>query len=153
MKLRISYIAILAMMLMLSLTYLYSKSTTPENAFLGEWRELEWDYESLHDKKKLLGVFMNRNNANQEVSDEDIRIYTAESWRFKPNGVLELVKDGEETTVQWSIKGRGNILEITDGEITEHYDITTLDEDKIELNYVSEIQVKGGFGKLVFEKL
>lgn len=126
--------------------YINKNSVNPEKALFGEWKELSWDYERLNDKEKLLGTFI----GNKE---ENIRVHTAEIWTFKPNGILILSKNGQETINQWAIKGRGNILEIKSDEITEHYDITTLNGNKIELNYMSDIQIKGAFGKLIFEKI
>ena len=128
------------------LVYITKSPVNPENALLGEWKELSWNYEKLGNTQKLLGMLFT-NKA------ENIRVHTAESWIFKPNGVLVLSKDGEETIARWSIKGRGNILEIKDDEIVERYDITTFDKNKIELNYLSDIQIKGAFGKLIFEKI
>lgn len=129
------------------LCLLFGKIRTPERDFLGKWKELTWEYKEA--EHFLLNRLGNRQN---QVAEDSIRIHSAETWDFKRNGVLVLTKaDDSSKTMKWSLKGRGNILEITDGAVTEHYDISTIAGDKIELNYLTDIHVKES-ARLVFEK-
>ncbi|RQO32515.1 hypothetical protein DBR32_02630 [Taibaiella sp. KBW10] len=129
------------------LCLLFDEIKTPEKDFLGTWKELTWEYKEADHF--LLHNLAHRQNRSAEDS---IRIHTAETWDFKKNGVLVLTKaDDRIKTMKWSLKGRGNILEITDGDITEHYDISAIEGDKIELNYLTDIHVKES-AKLIFEK-
>ena len=142
-------IYILVFLLLLSPAYLlFARIKTPEKNFLGSWKEAAWEYKEAD--RFLLHQLADKQN--RTVSNEGIRIHTGETWNFKKNGVLELTRyDDTIKTMRWSLKGRGNVLEITDGEVTEHYDISAVGKNKIELNYLSDMHVKES-AKLIFEK-
>lgn len=130
--------------------FLMHFSQSPEKKIVGHWNELSWEYERVD---KL------RNSNNREIT-EDVKkiigqhllIHQAETWQFLPNGKLVLKARGSERFVDWKIKGRGHILQlIYDNEIVENYNLTELDNNKMVLNFDSEIQARG-IAKLTFEK-
>ena len=141
----------LIFVLLLSPAYLlFTRLKTPEKHFLGIWKEAAWEYREAD--RFLLHQLADKQNRTASANEEHIRIHTGETWNFKKNGVLELTKhDDTIKTMRWSLKGRGNVLEITDGAVTEHYDISAVNKDKIELNYLSDMHVKES-AKLIFEK-
>lgn len=144
-------IYILAFVLLLSPAYLlFARLKTPEKNFLGVWKEAAWEYKEAD--RFLLHQLADKQNRIANANEDGIRIHTGETWNFKKDGILLLTRhDDTIKTMRWSLKGRGNVLEITDGTVTEHYDISAVERDKIELNYLSDMHVKES-AKLIFEK-
>ena len=141
----------LALLALLCPAYLlFANLKTPEKSFLGTWKEAAWEYKEAD--RFLLHQLADKQNRTASANDEGIRIHTGETWNFKKNGILVLTRhDDTIKTMRWSLKGRGNVLEITDGSVTEHYDISNMEKNKIELNYLSDMHVKES-AKLIFEK-
>lgn len=147
-KLLAIYSCVFALVLM-GFGGLIRSAPNPEQAILGEWKESGWYYErvsSVKDKRSQQAA----GNLGQEVIS-----HKAEIWSFKPNGQLLLSKANKlgYEVVSWSIKGRGNILELkyNDGR-REHYDLTALAADSMTLNFELDTQIKG-LAKLTFDRL
>lgn len=125
----------------------------PESQILGTWNERAWEYEKAYTRatRKALDA----DTMSQSVKDQlgkHLVIHSAETWDFKPHGVLLL--HGADTTksVKWKLKGRGHILELEYADsVVEHYNLTELNEHTMILNFDSDIQVKG-IAKLTFDK-
>lgn len=131
-----------------SVLALMGKEYNPEKDFLGNWQEVAWDYKEAKNSVVLnLGLLKVPADENRD----SIRIHAANRWHFEPGGVLKLREENEEKILTWRLKGRGHILEITDGDVTEYYDINLLSNNKIELNFISPSFVKES-AKLVIER-
>ncbi|SKB25776.1 hypothetical protein SAMN05660226_00027 [Parapedobacter luteus] len=146
-RLLVVYISVFAFILM-GFTWLIRSAPNPERLILGQWKETGWVYERLNKVGDEEKVNM------QETLRDGLVLHKAEIWSFLPNGRLRLQKsDGEEETIRWAIKGRGNILEIkyNDGH-KEQYDLSQLADDQLVLNFELDTQVKG-LAKLTFDRL
>ncbi len=115
-----------------------------EDNFLGSWEESYWEYKEA-DRFLLKGWGI----PTKSLSPDQVRMHKGETWVFKPGGRLEILAGNITNKLRWSLKGRGNILEISDGTTTEHFDIKKLADDQIELQLISDIQVKEE-AKLIF---
>lgn len=129
-----------------------SKVASPEEVILGEWQEKKWEYEMVYTKSDIEVL---KETLSEDVKDQlgkHLVIHTAEKWNFLPDGTLQLIGNEDEKIVHWRLKGRGHILELkyNDG-VTEHYNLTLLDQSTMVLNFDSDIQVRG-LAKLTFEK-
>lgn len=131
--------------LMLAFVVFSSFDRSVERYFIGEWDETFWDYKRA-DNFLLKGWGLNKTHNKKE---DNIRYHQGEKWIFKAGGELEIVNADSSSIISWRLKGRGNILEISDGKVTEHFDIKMFSSNKIELNYISDIQVKES-AKLIF---
>jgi hypothetical protein len=127
---------------------------SPDTLIVGTWNEWAWEYEkvnTLSDRKKLLAG----DTMAQCVKDQlgkHLMIHSAEIWRFRPNGILELQGADTVKTVKWKLKGRGHMLELEyDNKIIEHYNLTELTPTQMILNFDSDMQVRG-VAKLIFNK-
>ncbi|SFC81226.1 hypothetical protein SAMN05421747_1304 [Parapedobacter composti] len=127
--------------------WMINAATNPEKAILGQWKEAGWHYERVNSKTDTL-----RKEVYYRAGNEPV-VHKAETWSFLPDGTLVLNREHGEETASWCIKGRGNILELkyNDGR-KEHYDLTTLSDDSMTLNFELDTQIKG-LAKLTFDRL
>lgn len=132
---------------------LASISVNPEHTIEGQWRELVWEYEKV-DKNETTKSDLNKVSSYvKNVVGENLIIHKAEIWIFKPNGKLILKGKNHSKEVNWTIKGRGNILKIKYNENdVEHYSLTELSDDKLVLNFDTDTQSRG-IARLTFEKI
>jgi hypothetical protein len=151
MKTSYFYIGILAVP-MIVLLLLTSASNAPQRMIVGEWVELNWEYEG----ENLGGI----SDTEYEKRAADIRnaigqnlvIHRAETWQFSPDGRLSLFKNGSERIVKWHLKGRGHILQLKyDNGTTENYSINKLGRDTMEIHFETDMQARG-IAKLLFIK-
>lgn len=132
---------------------LLSNSNNPEKTIQGQWKESVWEYEKVDKNDTTKSDFNSVSHFVKDVVGENLIIHKAESWIFKPNGKLILKGKNHFKEVNWSIKGRGNILEIKyDNSNCEHYNLTELSENKLVLNFDSDTHTRG-IARLTFEKL
>lgn len=140
-------------LLLLVFLFITSCVTRPEDLIIGDWNEVEWDYEkfdgfSPKDFKKIDGINL------RNYSDRNLIRHEAEIWTFHPDGTIELKEDNGEviTKARWLLKGRGHILKIRYDEKTfELYDVKRLTEDEMTLHYDIGMEVRG-IAKLGFER-
>lgn len=131
-----------------SVLALMGKEYNPEKEFIGNWQEIAWDVKEAENSVVLnLGLLKIPKSENRD----SIRTHAANRWHFERDGVLKLKEENEEKVLTWRLKGRGHILEITDGDVTEYYDINLLSDNKIELNFISPSFVRES-AKLVIER-
>lgn len=152
MKLWFTYICVFTIGIS-SFVIMITTSENPENKILGEWKELEWEYEKVDklEKKNIINEFSSDNI--REAISEHLVFHQAETWVFLPNGRLKLQGPQSETIVSWRIKGRGNILQLKhENSIVENYNLTQLDNNKLVINFEADIQARG-IAKLTFEKI
>ncbi len=153
MRLWLIYISVLALGLT-SFTAMISMAPSPESVILGDWNELAWEYERVN-KSDEYDIPKNKiiTNDIKSMIGKHLVIHEAETWTFLPNGRLRLSGNGTEKTVNWRIKGRGNILQLKHADnIIENYNLTALNEDSMVLNFESDIQARG-IAKLTFQKI
>jgi hypothetical protein len=132
---------------------LISMSNNPENIIEGQWKELVWEYEKVDKNDTVKSDFHNVSDYVKDVVGENLIIHKAESWTFKPNGKLILKGSNYSKEVNWTIKGRGNILEIKyDNNNCEHYSLTELSDNKLVLNFDTDTHTRG-IARLTFEKI
>lgn len=132
---------------------LISMSNNPENIIEGQWKELAWEYEKVDKNDTVKSDFHNVSDYVKDVVGENLIIHKAESWTFKPNGKLILKGSNYSKEVNWTIKGRGNILEIKyDNNNCEHYSLTELSDNKLVLNFDTDTHTRG-IARLTFEKI
>jgi hypothetical protein len=111
---------------------------TLEEYLIGHWDEKHWEYKTA-DKYLLKGLGLEKFSESVATGG---RQHTGEKWLFNPNGKLQIHTTDTVNHLSWSLKGRGNILEITDGSVTEHFEIKKYGSDKMELHFISDIQIK-----------
>jgi hypothetical protein len=151
MKTGFIYISIF-MLVVTFFVLLFNYSPSPEIIILGEWKELTWEYEKV-DKAGNEVVYKNIPEEVKNTIAENLVIHEAETWEFLPHGKLKLSGENIEKTVNWRIKGRGDILQIKyDDGITENYILSELNKNKMNLNFETEVHARG-IAKLTFEKI
>lgn len=141
---------IVFMVVVTTIITLISFSQSPEKKIVGQWNELSWEYERVN----IVGDTNKREITDdvKKIIGQHLLIHEAETWKFLPNGKLVLKSGSTERLVKWKIKGRGHILQLKyDDEVVENYNLTELDNNKMVLNFDSEIQARG-IAKLTFEK-
>ena len=152
MKLWIRYISFFGLGILLFVT-LISMSNNPENTIRGEWEELIWEYEKVDINEKSNLSFNSISNYVKDKIGENLIIHKAEQWKFLPNGKLILKGKEASKEVFWCMKGRGNILEIKyDNQNVEYYNVTELGNDKMILNFDTDVHTRG-IARLTFKKI
>lgn len=152
MKIWIRYIGFFTLGISLFIL-LISMSNNPESIIEGQWKELVWEYEKVDKNDTITNDYVNVSDFVKDVVGENLVIHKAESWTFKPNGKLILEGSNYSKEVDWTIKGRGNILEIKyDNNNCEHYSLTELSENKLVLNFDTDTHTRG-IARLTFEKI
>lgn len=152
MKIWIRYIGFFGLGIFL-FVFLVSMSNNPENTIKGEWKELVWEYEKVDDNDTINKEFKTVSEYIKDNAGENLIIHKAEKWIFKPNGKLTLQGKNTSKEVNWTIKGRGNILEIKyNNNNFEYYNLTELSENKLVLNFDTENHTRG-IARLTFEKI
>ena len=143
MKIWIRYIGFFTLGISLFIL-LISMSNNPEKIIEGQWKELVWEYEKVDKNDTITNDFDNVSDFVKDVVGENLVIHKAESWTFKPNGKLILKGSNYSKEVNWTIKGRGNILEIKyDNNNCEHYSLTELSDNKLVVNYNTDTHTRG----------
>ncbi|HMQ06774.1 MAG TPA: lipocalin family protein [Saprospiraceae bacterium] len=125
---------------------------TPEDSIIGEWKEVEWNFEMVDKNVKDSLAYQSLSEYAKKVSGQHLVIHESEKWYFFPDGKLILEGQDYFKEVKWSIKGRGHILQVKYGSgQTENYNISELNEEKLVLNFESDAQARG-IAKLVFHR-
>src|SRR5690606_24256155 len=120
---------------------------SPAEHIEGSWKEVSWEYEKSENASKKISAAI-----KTEICKELI-IHEAEVWSFLSDGSLKLASDKNNETLSWTMKGRGNILELSHKtNKMEHYNIQVLNDDKMVLYFSTDIQAKG-IVKMTFEKI
>lgn len=121
---------------------LLAVSPSPESLLLGRWKEVSWEYEMKGSGPEV-----------RERLGKTLVIHQTEFWEFAPGNRLTLFRKGASDSVHWRLAGRSNALALTHGGgITEHYQVTKLSRDTLELNFETDIQARG-IAKLTFERM
>src|SRR5690606_25297832 len=152
MRIWIAYLTAFSLLLM-GFSTMIGIGTNPEQVILGEWDEVSWQY------ARINGPAGKHPNVGQPIAAEEkdklgghLIIHQAEPWQFNPDGTLTLHGQDGSRTVQWRIKGRGNVLELKyDNNRSELYDFVKLDSDELILYLELDTHVRGT-AKLTFHK-
>lgn len=134
---------------------LMTNASSPDRLILGNWEEVAWQYEKVNvhpDEETLAGQVIEDGRRHRIASG--LIIHKAEKWQFLPEGILRLSKGrASNNLVQWSLKGRGNVLIMKyDQALEESYTIAKLTENEMVLHFHTDIEVRG-IAKITFKKI
>ncbi|UZD22627.1 hypothetical protein PBT90_04240 [Algoriphagus halophytocola] len=131
-----------------------SLQESPVDLMLGEWQEVSWEYEkldSLHNKGEGFDIMVT-DHIKEEIS-KNLVIHKAETWKFYDSETLEMEGQNTHKELHWTLKGRGNILQIGgSGEALEYYEIQELSADHMVLHFSFDMQVRG-IMKMTFKRI
>ncbi|WP_425639894.1 hypothetical protein ACPUEN_09080 [Algoriphagus yeomjeoni] len=132
---------------------LLSLQESPTSNILGEWKEISWEYEKLDSilRKDNSFDYMVTDHIKEQIS-ENLIIHKAETWKFTDDETLEMQGSETQKSLHWTLKGRGNILQIDGANLMEHYEIQELSSDRMVLHFNFDMQVRG-IVKMTFEKI
>lgn len=133
---------------------LLSLQESPVEHIVGEWKEVSWEYEKLDSLNRNVNGFdyMLTDHIKEEIS-KHLVIHKAETWKFSEDEVLEMEGNDIRKSLHWTLKGRGNILQIDGQEETlEYYEIQELSADRMVLHFNFDMQVRG-IVKMTFERI
>ncbi|MGV3697790.1 hypothetical protein [Flavobacterium sp.] len=133
-------------------TTLISMSQSPEMLIEGEWKELAWEYEKVNRNDTVKSDYITVSSYVKDVAGLDLIIHKAEKWKFCPDGKLILEGKGYSKEIGWTIKGRGNMLELKYDNNIERYSLTELSDDKLVLNFDTNTNTRG-IARLTFQKI
>ena len=137
---------------LIGLTAFLRTAVNPEKTIVGEWKEMDWEYEKTDKFLGSSGIGKSISDLEKAEIAKDLVIHQAETWTFEPNGNLKLKNEKNAKSVKWVLKGRGHILQLKyDKGTTENYFLTHLDDHRMVLNLELDNQARG-IAKLVFTK-
>jgi hypothetical protein len=122
--------------------FVFTHSNYPEQAIIGEWKEVSWVYDRHSDDSKVkqeLGVTERSDIANHLV------IHEFENWTFKLNYKLKLhERSGKEHSIKWRLKDRGRVLTLLNEDGThEVYSVESLKENILVLHFDTDVHARG----------
>ncbi|HTH58030.1 MAG TPA: hypothetical protein VL728_18410 [Cyclobacteriaceae bacterium] len=127
----------IAMALLLGMGVI-ANTKSAEELLIGSWEEVSWKYEKYGQRTPP--------DAQWHELSENLIVHQAETWNFEDGNkfVISPRKTNENAaTSSWHIKGRGNILELKEGNAIEHYQIENVTQDSFTLFFSFDLQVKG----------
>ncbi|MDR7132128.1 hypothetical protein J2X69_004495 [Algoriphagus sp. 4150] len=127
---------------------------SPQTNIIGEWKEVSWEYEKMDtlSSKKDSFDYTLTDHIKEQIS-KNLIIHEAEIWKFATDDTLEMKGNDSFKSLHWTLKGRGNILQLHGEENTiEHYQIQELSSDRMVLYFNFDMQVRG-IVKMTFEKI
>ncbi len=150
MKINLRYPTIFAVVAGVYLTLL-AFQRSPEFHILGDWKEVSWEYEKVDSLPDSDFDYNLTDHIKSQVA-ETLIIHEAEVWRFLDGDTLEMTGKSPTKSLQWKLKGRGNILQIQGASVSEHYQIQELTADRMVLHFNFDMQVRG-IVKMTFERI
>lgn len=122
--------------------YVFSHSSYPEAAIVGEWKEVSWVYDrnNLDEKvKQEIGSDERHDIANHLV------IHEFENWTFRRNYTIKLhERNGKEHQANWRLKDRGRILMLVNNDGTnEVYSVESLKRNELILHFDTDVHARG----------
>ena len=122
--------------------YVFSHSSYPEVAIVGQWKEVSWVYD--------------RNNVDEKVKQEigsderyaianHLVIHEFENWTFGKNYTIKLhERNGKEHLAKWRLKDRGRILMLVNDDGTnEVYSVESLKKNELILHFDTDVHARG----------
>lgn len=152
MKFNLLYFASFTLVLGLYFTLL-SFQESPETQLLGEWKEVSWEYEKLDSVTSDENFdLMLTDHIKSEIS-KNLVIHESEIWDFSDKETLKMKTNDSLNSLNWTLKGRGHILQINGAEgAIEYYVIQELSSDRMVLYFNVDMQVRG-IVKMTFERI
>jgi hypothetical protein len=150
MKLIILFYGVLGVLLSGSM-YVVTHYRNHEQSIVGKWEEVSWEYEKVDaPNNDFLGI----NHDQKEEIWQHITLHQAEVWEFLPNKTVKLFSDNHlAENIEWNIKGRGNILELSHHDNRkEDYQIQEINDDKLVIHFNLDLQVRG-IVKMTFKRI
>lgn len=134
--------------------FILVKAQTPEQRLTGRWEEVLWQYERMdpesHADTDWLVVMDEQ--IKSEVSKELI-VHEAEIWEFDDDHTLRLRGQDKDETLQWKLKGRGDVLQLFHhDQHREAYQLKVLNEDSLILHFNTDLQARG-IVKMIFKRV
>src|SRR5690606_14528520 len=97
-------------------SFTISRIESYEKLVLGEWTEKQWKYEKVYHKNDMELVNHSITETERISVQDGIIFHFAEEWKFLESGKFLFSTDQVTREARWSIKGRGDILEIRHGD-------------------------------------
>lgn len=131
--------------------YVFSHSSYPEAAIVGEWKEVSWVYDRNNVGEKVKQVIDTEERI--DIADHLV-IHEFENWTFQRNYSIKLhERTGKEHQAKWRLKDRGRILTLlNDDGTTEVYSVESLKKDKLILHFDTDVHARG-IVKITLKKL
>lgn len=142
--------------------YILANTSSYEQSIIGQWEEVSWEFEkSDHPTDSLLQL----DDFQKAEICKNLTLHQAEIWEFKPGKQISLYNKKKHPIqhLEWTIKGRGNILKIqhTDQDYrhplihnlaTETYQIQEIHNDTMVMHFNFDLQVRG-IVKMTFKRV
>ena|SRR6218665_2248699 len=122
--------------------YVFSHSSYPEKAIVGEWKEVSWVYDRNNDNEK---VKQEIDATERESIANHLVIHQFENWTFRPGKKIKLhERNGKEHYAKWLMKDRGRILMIENPDGThEVYSVESLKKNELVLHFETDVHARG----------
>lgn len=122
--------------------WIFNHQHHPENAIVGTWEEVNWQYAKVNGKS---------NQGIQKISPEEryeianhLVVHAFETWSFGDNEVVLHKKNGQKHRAKWMLSGRGHILKMTNpDQTTEVYQIEQLSKNILVLHFETNVHARG----------
>ncbi|WP_341904353.1 hypothetical protein [Fluviicola taffensis] len=122
--------------------YVFSHSSYPEAAIVGEWKEVSWVYDRNNVGEKVKQVI----DAEERMDIANhLVIHEFENWTFRKNYSIKLhERTGKEHQAKWRLKDRGRILTLlNDDGTTEVYSVESLKKNELILHFDTDVHARG----------
>ncbi len=122
--------------------FVFTHSNYPEQAIIGEWKEVSWVYDRNNDDAK---VKQELDESERSSVANHLVVHEFENWTFRPNYKLKLhERSGKEHIIKWRLKDRGRVLTLLNNDGThEVYSVETLKKDELVLHFDTDVHVRG----------
>lgn len=141
------------MILILCSGSIFLNGDNPEQLILGKWEEVSWELERVDKDRNQVSVQLEE--LQKKEIYKNLIIHQAEIWEFLPQKQLMLKQaDSEsETKLNWTMKGRGHILELKYKDLpSETYQVYQLNEDELVMYFNFNLQMRG-MVKMTFKRV
>jgi hypothetical protein len=132
--------------------YIVTHTQSYEQSIIGRWEEVSWEFEKADQPTK--DSILIDGSQKAEIC-KNLTIHEAEMWEFKPGREISLYNNTQQPiqNLEWTIKGRGNILEIRHpNHQVENYRIQELQNDTMIIHFNFDLQVRG-IVKMTFKRI
>jgi hypothetical protein len=150
----IVYIWIIFVLFFIGAVYVVTHARSYEQSIIGRWQEVSWEFEK-SDAPEAGDTAVLLSGSQKDEIWEGLTIHKAELWEFRPEKEINLYDANRRTLkkLEWTIKGRGNILEIRHPDHhTENYQIQEIKDDQMVVHFNFDLQVRG-IVKMTFKRI
>lgn len=122
--------------------YVFSHSSYPEAAIIGEWKEVSWVYDRNNVGEKVKQVIETEERI--DIANHLV-IHEFENWTFRKNYSIKLhERTGKEHLAKWRLKDRGRILTLlNDDGTSEVYSVESLKKNELVLHFDTDVHARG----------